>query len=226
MNITRIQITGLYRKNFDIPIIDNTIILIGTNGTFKSAILKLVSSALSGHEVKNHHFESMTITVDDKDYYFKSVDGVVFGDYVMISDDTEILHITNEYTVNLTKEKRDNYSYGLSDFKFQETIAILNEYFYDSGKFIDEDAIDPDSLSDGEIKLLKLFLDISEIGKKYMIFFDDVETNLSLRWQKRFLTDILASGKCSFLMAVTHSPFIYTDLEEYRAEITRLETLK
>ena len=59
------------------------------------------------------------------------------------------------------------------------------------------------------------------------IFFDEPELSLSIEWQKTLLPDILDSGKCKFLFATTHSPFIFeneleaftVDLAEYIKEI-------
>lgn len=52
------------------------------------------------------------------------------------------------------------------------------------------------------------------------IFFDEPELSLSIEWQKTLLPDILASGKCKFLFATTHSPFIFeNDLEEFTVDL-------
>lgn len=48
--------------------------------------------------------------------------------------------------------------------------------------------------------------------------FDEPELSLSIEWQKMLLPDIIDSGKCKFLLAVTHSPFIFDndlDLNAY-----------
>ena len=115
-----------------------------------------------------------------------------------------------------------------------------NAYLSDSGKSIHYDhdnyllkilnehtqEITLEDLSFGEKQIVSFFAELY-LSKKdnFIIIIDEPELSLSVRWQKRFLTDILATEKCSFLMAVTHSPFIYTDLEEYRSEITRLCTV-
>jgi hypothetical protein len=52
--------------------------------------------------------------------------------------------------------------------------------------------------------------------------------SLSIFWQENLLPDIIDSGKCEFLFAVTHSPFIFnnkldkyaTSLNEYFSPIT------
>ena len=52
----------------------------------------------------------------------------------------------------------------------------------------------------------KLYLEQKE---KCIILFDEPELSLSMKWQEHFLPDIMKSGKCSMLIAVTHSPFIF-----------------
>jgi predicted ATPase len=43
------------------------------------------------------------------------------------------------------------------------------------------------------------------------ILIDEPELNMSIFWQKTFLPDILQSGNVRFLLATTHSPFIFED---------------
>ncbi len=71
-------------------------------------------------------------------------------------------------------------------------------------------------LSSGEKQIVSLFshLYLSDIDD-YFIIIDEPELSLSVPWQKTFLPDMLASNKCNGLVAVTHSPFIYSnDLED------------
>jgi hypothetical protein len=65
-------------------------------------------------------------------------------------------------------------------------------------------------LSSGEKQIVSLFSQIylSE-GRKFFVVIDEPELSLSVIWQRRFLPDILSSERCSGLVAVTHSPFIY-----------------
>ncbi len=65
-------------------------------------------------------------------------------------------------------------------------------------------------LSSGEKQIVSLFYHLYLSGeKKYIILIDEPELSLSVQWQKRLLPDILASQRCEFLAAVTHSPFIF-----------------
>lgn len=70
--------------------------------------------------------------------------------------------------------------------------------------------IDLSLLSSGEKQVISvfahLFLDKQEVQT---VVIDEPELSLSVPWQKRFLEDILKSNRCSFLLSVTHSPFVY-----------------
>lgn len=72
-------------------------------------------------------------------------------------------------------------------------------------------------LSSGEKQIVSIFSQIYlELDKKFIVLFDEPELSLSIYWQENLLPDILDSGKCMFLMAVTHSPFIFGDkLQKY-----------
>ena len=72
-------------------------------------------------------------------------------------------------------------------------------------------------LSSGEKQIVSIFSQIYlELDKKYVVLFDEPELSLSIYWQENLLPDIIASGNCKFLMAVTHSPFIFGDkLKQY-----------
>jgi predicted ATPase len=57
---------------------------------------------------------------------------------------------------------------------------------------------------------------LSEPEKRFYILFDEPELSLSMLWQKTLLPNILKSQKCDFLLAVTHSPFIFDNaLDKY-----------
>lgn len=72
-------------------------------------------------------------------------------------------------------------------------------------------------LSSGEKQIVSIFSQIYlELDKQYVVLFDEPELSLSIFWQENLLPDIITSGNCKFLMAVTHSPFIFGDkLKQY-----------
>ncbi len=113
-----------------------------------------------------------------------------------------------------------------------------NKYLSDSGKTIDYDSdnyllkivnehtqeITLEDLSFGEKQIVSFFAELYLSNKdNFIIIIDEPELSLSVEWQKKFLSDIWNIGKCSFLMAVTHSPFVFeNDLDEYAQDIENL----
>ncbi len=102
---------------------------------------------------------------------------------------------------------------------------INKEVFYDESSiniFIKSDLTDKEIdlkyLSSGEKQIISIFSKIylSDADKKFIVLFDEPELSLSIIWQKQLLPDIIRSQKCEFLLAVTHSPFIFdNDLDSY-----------
>ena len=67
-----------------------------------------------------------------------------------------------------------------------------------------------ETLSSGEKQIISLFAKLYlQKDENLAIFFDEPELSLSMEWQKTLLPDIVKSGKCKFLFAATHSPFIF-----------------
>ena len=74
---------------------------------------------------------------------------------------------------------------------------------------------------------------LSEASKRFIVLFDEPELSLSIVWQKQLLPDIINSEKCEFMLAVTHSPFIFDNeldkyavgLNEYIKPLTTAATL-
>lgn len=74
-----------------------------------------------------------------------------------------------------------------------------------------------EKLSSGEKQIISIFSRLYlEESSPVAILFDEPELSLSMEWQKKLLQDIVDSGKCSFLLAATHSPFIFdNDLDQF-----------
>jgi hypothetical protein len=73
------------------------------------------------------------------------------------------------------------------------------------------------TLSSGEKQIVSLFSHLYLSGQeRFFVIIDEPELSLSVPWQRRFLPDILTTGMCSGLVAVTHSPFVWeNDLEKF-----------
>lgn len=97
-------------------------------------------------------------------------------------------------------------------FYFDESSVTLSIYNH-----LTEEKVELNQLSSGEKQIVSLFskLYLEELDNQ-LIFFDEPELSLSIKWQKQLLPHVLATGKCDFLLAVTHSPFIFNnELENY-----------
>jgi len=72
-------------------------------------------------------------------------------------------------------------------------------------------------LSSGEKQLVSLFSHIYLSGQSsFFVLIDEPELSISVPWQKTLLKDVVATGRCTGLIAVTHSPFIFeNELGEY-----------
>jgi predicted ATPase len=74
----------------------------------------------------------------------------------------------------------------------------------------DNSSIDIRNLSSGEKQIISLFSKIYlESTEDFILLFDEPELSLSIEWQRLLLPDIMNSGRCKLLLAVTHSPFIF-----------------
>lgn len=108
---------------------------------------------------------------------------------------------------------------------------VCNKYLIDKEVYYDESAIkiyinskktdtelSLSKLSSGEKQIISIFSKVylSAPDKRFMILFDEPELSLSMKWQRQLLPDIINSQKCDFLLAVTHSPFIFeNELDQY-----------
>lgn len=108
---------------------------------------------------------------------------------------------------------------------------VCNKYLVNKKIFYDESAIKIyvksgrsnseialSKLSSGEKQIVSIFSKVYLSGedKRFIMLFDEPELSLSMTWQKQLLPDVLNSKKCDFLLAVTHSPFIFeNELDMY-----------
>ena len=127
-------------------------------------------------------------------------------------DVREFIDVCNEYLSG--KELiYDNMSFDISIRQH----SVVNQ---DGGEGKSE-AIKMSMLSSGEKQIVSLFSQIYlAAAASYFVIIDEPELSLSVFWQKRFLPDILESGRCSGLIAATHSPFIFENqLDRYTCSL-------
>lgn len=112
-----------------------------------------------------------------------------------------------------------------NDRSIQLFTEVCNRYLADKKLEYDEgsvsvkivrrksrEEVDIETLSSGEKQIISLFCNLYlSKGGDFAIFFDEPELSLSIEWQKTLLPDVVRSGKCSFLFATTHSPFIFAN---------------
>lgn len=104
----------------------------------------------------------------------------------------EFVNVSNKYLVNKT------FIYNESKVE----ITIINNR--------SQSEVDLDNLSSGEKQLVSIFSKLYlERQNNYAILFDEPELSLSIEWQTQLLPDILKSNKCGYMLAATHSPFIF-----------------
>jgi len=150
--------------------------------------------------------------------------------YTIGPDDKVIAHFLSKL-VTLYNEQQANES-DVRDFVRLCNVYLTGKQFiYDDLKYeiyvaqtgSEEQGRDAESrlelkvLSSGEKQIVSLFSHIYLSGERqFFVVIDEPELSLSVPWQQRFLPDILATGRCTGVVAVTHSPFIWdNDLEPY-----------
>lgn len=121
-----------------------------------------------------------------------------------------------------------------NDEAIQNFTKVCNRYLSDKEIVYDESnvtisivrkknnsTVNIESLSSGEKQIISLFAMLYLQKKENLaIFFDEPELSLSMEWQKTLLPDIVNSGKCKFLFATTHSPFIFeNDLQNNTVDL-------
>ena len=115
-------------------------------------------------------------------------------------------------------------------------VSICNRYLhnkrliYDRNKYElsiqkqDKTKIQLQNLSSGEKQIFSLFCHLLlGLDSNFILIIDEPELSLSVSWQTHFLTDILELGKCDFIAAVTHSPFIFQNyLDDFAQDLGTL----
>jgi predicted ATP-binding protein involved in virulence len=122
-------------------------------------------------------------------------------------DDIQEKFLQNKYSSNLERFKDtcnkylEETQFIRSENKGLEVININND-----------EKVELQYLSSGEKQIINIFSKFYLSKRNDLIFLiDEPELSLSLNWQKKLLPDVIASGNCDFLFAITHSPFIYNN---------------
>jgi hypothetical protein len=189
-----------------------------------------------------HAFESMFARIDeailpntDKALLQTKI-AEILATGVIAQEDRVIAHFLSKL-VSLYKEQQQSES-DVRDF-----VRLCNAYLtgkqlvYDETKYeiyvkgsdslagtADGNKLPLKVLSSGEKQIVSLFSHIYLSGQaQFFVVIDEPELSLSVPWQQRFLPDIMKTGRCMGLVAVTHSPFVWeNELEPYVAAIAEL----
>ncbi|MGZ9789934.1 AAA family ATPase [Staphylococcus hominis] len=117
--------------------------------------------------------------------------------------------------------------------QIKEYVKVCNKYlvnknmFYDEAKMkisilnkIDNNKIELNTLSSGEKQIISIFtlVYLENLDEKLFVMIDEPELSLSVIWQASLIEDLYNSGNIDYLIAVTHSPFIYETLPEEVSE--------
>lgn len=140
---------------------------------------------------------------------------------------------SNIYLLNLLNNLINSYEKQAKyDEKIKKFVTVCNKYLvrkrfkYDESNlkldlFNDrnDEVINIEKLSSGEKQLISIFSKLYlENNDSCIILFDEPELSLSIEWQSNLLPDIMNSGKCRKLVAVTHSPFIFENEYDFIAK--------
>ena len=166
-------------------------------------IVSLVLNRI-GTDLDSYNKEKiLDLVTDDNKYKLKEKKDLTFFIFQLIELHNKVKHlddkiydffkVCNKYLGN----KEIKYEANKLDYKI-----IKNN--------TSKDEIKLNQLSSGEKQVISIFSRIY-LGNNENLFviFDEPELSLSIQWQKDLLPDIVASQKCKFLLAVTHSPFIF-----------------
>jgi len=208
--------------------------LFGWFNRLDKEIWERLIKAAKTEDIEIENFETLKIVMDHiRDYVSDQGKAEVLKSFdpgqVDVLDDflSDILQAYKEQ-----KEKEET---------IQQFITICNHYLIDKRIFYHQSqgsieviqvkknrSLDLKSLSSGEKQIISIFSKLYlEIKKPCVILIDEPELSISMEWQRTLLPDILNSPKCLFLMAATHSPFIFDNaldiyavaLDEYVREI-------
>lgn len=154
-----------------------------------------------------------SISVDDKN----KIAQLINDDSFKQSKYSSIMFIVGKLLEAL-KEQEDNSNALMlfsetCNFYLRDKIVLYN----DSEASItfcrnnnEKDIINVQNFSSGEKQIVSILAKIFLYPEQnYFVLFDEPELSISVEWQERLLPDILKSSNCKYLLAVTHSPFIF-----------------
>lgn len=178
----------------------------------------------------------------DKEKFNIALDRI--GDEIEPADKQKIKELVNTnmiyddqnvYLLNLIKNLINSYEKQHTyDERVKKFVNVCNKYLNGKKYIYDEsnvalgiykdnnkNPISIQNLSSGEKQVISVFSKLYlEKQEQCIILFDEPELSLSIKWQSQFLPDIMNSDRCSTLIAVTHSPFIFdNEFDKYAKDM-------
>ena len=236
LNIEYINIIGLFNKRDVMIDLKNLVnIFVGINGCGKTTTLKILKGIFTDNlkSLSNIEFKEIQVKFKDEEVAILKREEL----FSWSSENNGISTIKKLLNKYKTKEKvlfLSNYrqfenhfvinSVNTIESEVESYINICQKFLYnkklimnkDSEGNIDIKILDKESiirendLSDGEKQILSIFSKLYFKEKKDIILLiDEPEISLNINWQKELIPSIVKSEKCSLIVTMTHSPFIF-----------------
>lgn len=237
LNIEYINIIGLFNKRDVMIDLKNLVnIFVGINGCGKTTTLKILKGIFTDNlkSLSNIEFKEIQIKFKNEELAVLKREELFSWSSEKNNGISSIKKLLNKYK---TKEKvlfLSNYrqfenhfvidSVNTIESEVESYINICQSFLHNKKlimnkdskgnidiKILDEDSIIRENdLSDGEKQILSIFSKLYFKEKKDIILLiDEPEISLNINWQKELIPSIVKSGKCSLIVATTHSPFIF-----------------
>lgn len=201
------------------------------NGQMINEILDIENNIMYFNEYDQKTIEK-TLARIDKKYLSNNSRRRIFkliesGD--IYNNSTLVYFLNNMLKLHEDQNKNDNKLIRFSEIcnKYLKNKKIKYDEIKVSLKVIKfskdnkEEDIDFNLLSSGEKQIISIFarLILTE-DKNIAVIFDEPEISISITWQKMILEDIYNLDNCGFLIASTHSPFVFSNkLKRYTVDI-------
>ena len=198
--------------------------------SIKIGFSKMTTGLLEQY-VTNSKFKTKKININNLDTIFSILSDSlpqklkaqifnIINDSSIYSGDRQILLNYINSLVDIYEEQSKNVN------NIEKFVFTCNKYLYNKKlEFIknelkvnikssdDNRIITFSNLSSGEKQMISIFSKLYlENDKQFFILFDEPELSLSIEWQRNLIPDIMETGCCKQLLAVTHSPFIFDNI--------------
>ena len=234
LKIEYINILGLFGKR-DIKLdLKNLVhIYVGINGCGKTTVLKILKNIFLGNLKGLIQFNFKEIQIKFKNENVVNIKYEdIFGWNENISNFIKLIekYKIKEKVIFLSSFRQleknfpidnlenlnnniENYIKTCEKFLYNKKIKVNFSEFKNK---IDIELYDKENLSNkinisnGELQILSIFFKLYFKNKEDIILLiDEPEISLSINWQEKLIPEMVNTEKCSLIIAMTHSPFIF-----------------